>query len=86
MASATYFVVIPFESDSDGQLTPGDPIEARTPSGAIFRAKAVALSAGGAIAFSRTGDPALGEYEDAVILAREGAIPDDLAAYVSAGA
>ncbi|WP_342363325.1 hypothetical protein [Terrarubrum flagellatum] len=86
MASVTYFVVIPFEADEDGELTAGEPIEARTPSGAIFRAKAVALSAGGAIAFSRTGDPSLGEFEDAVVLAREGITPDDLAAYVGTGA
>ncbi|MBN9064148.1 MAG: hypothetical protein J0H41_17175 [Rhizobiales bacterium] len=83
MASITYFVVIPFAPDPDGELTAGEPIEARTPSGAVFRAKAAALNDGGAIAFSRSGDPSLGEFEDAVILTREGIVPDDLAAYVS---
>ncbi len=32
----------------------------------------------GAIAFSRTGDPAIGEFEDAVILARLGEVDNTL--------
>jgi hypothetical protein len=35
---------------------------------------------GGAVAFSRTGDPALGEFEPAILLARFGEVPDDLSA------
>ena len=34
----------------------------------------------GAIAFARTGDPQLGEWDDAAILGRYGDVPDDLAA------
>lgn len=82
MASTTHFIVIPFHAGENGDLYAGEPFEARSPSGAIFRAKAAALSAGGAIAFSRAGDAKLGEYEDGVLLAREGITPDDLAAYV----
>jgi hypothetical protein len=37
----------------------------------------------GAIAFSKTGDPQIGEWEDAVILGRYGGAPDDLAPYTS---
>lgn len=37
----------------------------------------------GAIAFSRTGDPQLGDWEDAEILARVGEVPTDLAEYTS---
>jgi hypothetical protein len=37
----------------------------------------------GAVAFSKTGDPQLGEWEDAVILSRYGDVPDDLAPYTS---
>ena len=33
----------------------------------------------GAIAFSRTGDPAIGEFADAIILGRYGDVPGDLA-------
>jgi hypothetical protein len=38
----------------------------------------------GAIAFSRTGDPAIGEFEDAVILGRYGDVPDDLSVLMEA--
>ena len=37
----------------------------------------------GAIAFSKTGDPQLGEWDDAIILGRYGDVPDDLAPYTS---
>jgi hypothetical protein len=32
----------------------------------------------GAVAFSRTGDPAVGEFSDAVVLKAFGEVPDDL--------
>lgn len=34
-------------------------------------------------AFSRTGDPSIGEFEDAVILGRYGETPDDLVSFTS---
>ncbi|SEF09689.1 hypothetical protein SAMN05444161_8306 [Rhizobiales bacterium GAS191] len=37
-----------------------------------------------AVAFSKTGDPQLGDWGDAVILGRYGHVPDDLAPYTSA--
>jgi hypothetical protein len=37
----------------------------------------------GAVAFSKTGDPQLGAWDDAVILGRYGDVPDDLAPYTS---
>jgi hypothetical protein len=37
----------------------------------------------GAVAFSKTGDPQLGKWDDAVILGRYGDVPDDLAPYTS---
>jgi hypothetical protein len=37
----------------------------------------------GAVAFSKTGDPPLGEWQDAVILGRYDDVPDDLAPYTS---
>ena len=42
------------------------------------RARALALEHSGALAFSRTGDPAMGEFQDAVILARFGEVDLDL--------
>jgi hypothetical protein len=38
----------------------------------------------GAVAFSRSGDPNLGDFEDAVILKTFGQVPDDFAASQSA--
>lgn len=84
MATSTYFVVIPFSAGEGGEFVAGDPFEARTPTGALFKARVAALHSGGAIAFSRTGDAALGEFEEAVVLGSFGAAPDDLAPYLSA--
>ena len=41
------------------------------------RARALALEHAGALMFSRTGDPATGEFQDAVILARFGEVDLD---------
>ena len=41
------------------------------------RARALALEHAGALAFSRTGNPATGEFEDAVILAQFGEVDLD---------
>lgn len=45
---------------------------------AIRRADSVGKTKGGAVAFSRTGDPAIGEFTDAVVLGKFGDVPDDL--------
>ena len=54
------------------------------PSGAAAIRRAQALASGkanaGALAFSRSGDPNLGEFEDAVILKAFGEVPEDFAA------
>jgi hypothetical protein len=34
----------------------------------------------GAVAFSRTGDPATGDFHDAIVLRKFGDVPDDLSA------
>jgi hypothetical protein len=53
-----------------------DPKEARSADQAIRIAGSLAAEEGrcGAIAFSRTGDPALGDFEDAVILKTVGEV------------
>jgi len=43
----------------------------------------MAAAEGGAVAFAKTGDPQLGEWDDAIILGRYGDVPDDLAPYTS---
>jgi len=80
MPNVTYYVAVPFRNGEDGQITAGEPLECRD----SYKAKsAAAAMAGdpancGAIAFSRTGDPAMGEFEDAVIIARLGEVDDTM--------
>jgi hypothetical protein len=40
----------------------------------------VLLGHTGAVAFSRTGDPATGDFHDATVLRKFGDVPDDLSA------
>jgi hypothetical protein len=82
MPKVTYFAVLPFSRDADGDFLAEAAIDVR--SAAEARATAARMGvAGGAVAFSKTGDPQLGEWEDAVILGRYGDVPDDLAPYTS---
>jgi hypothetical protein len=87
MADVTYHVVLPFRTDEDGELTAGEAVEAPSAGSAVMRAERLALAQQdgvcGAVAFSRTGDPATGEFEDAVILKQFGSVPADLLAAVS---
>ena len=80
MSSITYHVALPFSVAENGDLVAGEPQEARSPSDAIFKARALARAYGGAIAFTRTGDDATGEFVEAVIHARCGHVPEDLIA------
>jgi len=71
MATMTYYVALAFKRSEDGgDIVACDPKEARSSEQAIRLAGSLAAKDGhcGAIAFSRTGDPALGDFEDAVIL------------------
>jgi hypothetical protein len=71
MAQVTYYVALPFRQ-IDGEITAGESQECRD----AFKARSVAAILAsdpnncGALAFSRTGDPALGEFDDAVIITR----------------
>jgi hypothetical protein len=68
----TYFVTVTFERDGEGNLVPGEALEA--PNAEIARRRAAELSDiySGAVAFARTGDPATGKFEDAEVLAQFG--------------
>ena len=78
MSAVTYYVALAFKrSDDDGgDIVACDPKEARNSEQAIRLAGSLAAEEGhcGAIAFSRTGDPALGDFEDAVILKTVGEV------------
>lgn len=73
----TYHVVIAFDADAEGDLKRGQALEVMSPIVAERRARALALEHAGVLAFSRTGDPARGEFQDAVILARFGEVDLD---------
>ena len=74
----TYHVVIAFDRDAEGHLKPGEAREVMSSIVAERRARALAVEHAGAVAFSRAGDPATGEFQDAVILARFGEVDLDL--------
>ena len=78
MSTLTYHVVLPFARADNGDLVPEEAVQA--PSAQAARSRAIALSyrKAGVDAFSRSGDPQLGEFEDAVVLYKHGELPDDL--------
>jgi hypothetical protein len=55
---------------------------ALTPIAAVMRAEALSRKEGhvGAVAFSRTGNPATGDFSDAKVIKKFGDVPDDLIA------
>jgi hypothetical protein len=81
MTSRTHFLVVPFFRTTEGDLVADEPIEVTDPARARRQAERVARATGGAVAFSRTGDPAIGAYQDAVILGCYGEVPEDLAEF-----
>ena len=80
MAAVTYHVVLAFVRSEDGDIVATEPKEARSADQAIRVAKSLAATEPhcGAIAFSRTGDPAMGDFEDAVILKTVGEVDEGL--------
>ncbi len=80
MAHVTYFVAMPFDRNEDGELVAGEAQERQSAGAAESAARRMAETATCAVAFSRTGDPASGEFEDAVVLRQFGEVPslDDL--------
>ena len=81
MADVTYFVAMPFVAAAGGAV-PGEAVECTSASDAILKADALSRLDGniGAVAFSRSGDPAAGKYNDAVLLKTFGDVPSDLSA------
>jgi len=80
MASVTYYVALPFMRDESGEMVAGHAEECQSATTALHRAEMMSRIPGsiGAIAFSRTGDPMIGEFGDAHLLRRFGNVPDDL--------
>ena len=80
MADVTYYVAMPFLQDDSGLPVAGAAEECQTSATALRRAEMLSRLAGhiGAIAFSRSGDPMMGEFGDAKLLRKFGNVPDDL--------
>jgi hypothetical protein len=80
MADVTYYVAMPFSQDDSGLPIAGAAEECQSSTTALRRAEILSRTAGhtGAIAFSRTGDPMIGEFRDARLLQKFGEVPDDL--------
>ena len=80
MADITYYVAMPFLQDDNGTPVAGTAEECQSSATALRRAETLSRTPGhiGAIAFSRTGDPMMGEFGDAKLLRTFGHVPADL--------
>jgi len=58
----THYVVQSFVRGEDGELIAEGPIEARSEHGALSLMRRLAVTKAGVLAFSRAGDPALGDF------------------------
>jgi hypothetical protein len=67
--NVTYHVVVPFDRNEEGDLTAGTAEKAPSALAAERGARSLAHIHAGAVAFSRTGNPTIGEFQDKVILA-----------------
>ena len=65
--AVTYYVALPFVRTEDG-VAPGQPPEMPNERAAIRRAEAMSRhpANAGALSFTRSGDPSLGNFEDAI--------------------
>ena len=62
------------------RVAAGEPLECFNPVAVVMRAEALSRKEGhvGAVAFSRTGDPATGDFSDAKVIRKFGDVPYDL--------
>jgi integrase len=75
--NVTYYVVVPFDRNEIGDLAAGAAQEVPSSIAAERRARSLAIEHAGAVAFSRTGDPSVGEFQDATIIAQFGDVALD---------
>lgn len=76
--TVTHYVVQAFKKGPRGKILAEEPKIARDQNNCLVMAERLALSRHGVIAFSRTGDPYTGDFDDPVILATHGAVPEHL--------
>lgn len=82
----TYYVVQPFKAvkGSRGKISAEEPVPARDHDHAVRMFERFKPTRAGVVAFRRTGDPATGEWEDAVIIARHGIVSTEVDAMTDA--
>jgi hypothetical protein len=85
MADVTYYVVLAFVRDQDGELVAEEGVEVPSALAASRRAQAMLPGKAGAVAFSRSGDPAIGEFADALVLGLYGEVPSDFSTLIEVG-
>ncbi|HLG79755.1 MAG TPA: hypothetical protein VKY22_01980 [Bradyrhizobium sp.] len=76
MARETTYVVQVFNTGKGGHLKPDAPIICKSATGALRTAERLALSKLAVVAFSSTGDPEAGDYdEEPIVFFRKGVLP-----------
>ncbi|MEA2880553.1 MAG: hypothetical protein QOF14_5749 [Hyphomicrobiales bacterium] len=80
MPNITYYVVLAFvrNEEGEGELIAEAPAQMPSATAATSRARSLASTRAGVIAFARTGDPDIGEFADAVLLFKAGEVPDNV--------
>ena len=79
MPNITYYVVLTFvrNEEGEGELIAEAPAQMPSAIAATSRARSLASTKAGVIAFRRTGDPDIGEFANAEVLFKAGEVPDD---------
>lgn len=76
MARETSYFVQAFNAGKGGRLRADAPIVCKSATGALRTAERLALSKLGVVAFSSTGDPEMGDYDDEpTVIFRNGQFP-----------
>ncbi len=76
MARETTYIVQAFDAGRGGNLKPDSPISCKSASGALRTAERLVLSKLGVVAFSSSGDPETGDYDDEpTVFFRKGQLP-----------
>ena len=80
MPNITYYVVLTFvrNEEGEGELIAEAPAQMPSAIAATSRARSLADSKAGVIAFARSGDPDIGEFADAEVLFKAGEVPDNV--------
>ncbi|MEO6781855.1 MAG: hypothetical protein ABI407_11550 [Bradyrhizobium sp.] len=76
MTRETSYFVQSFNAGKGGSLKADTPIACKSATGAVRTAERLALSKLGVVAFSSTGDPEMGDYDDEpTVIFRAGQFP-----------